>query len=54
VSSTAAGSTRVRPSARTSRRSYRGDASSLTVAVLTIMLTLIAAYDLCILAADIH
>jgi hypothetical protein len=54
LSSTVAGPARTRSAKRIDHRGYRGDASAFTVAVLSLMLTLIAAYDLCLLAISWH
>ena len=40
--------------ANTLQRTRNADANAFTVAVLSIAATLIAAYDLCILALSIH
>jgi hypothetical protein len=54
MSSTAARARRTHNTAARNRRSYRGDASAFTVAVLSMMVTAIAAYDLCIIAISMR
>jgi hypothetical protein len=53
--SSVAGAARPRAAAvNTRQRTRSADANAFTVAVLSIAATLIAAYDLCILALSLH